>query len=184
MYSMKTDFGRIERALSQRLYLLNFDAESFGYTVQGSTGSNYNLIINPDSIPEDWYCTCPDYKTRKSICKHMVFVLFRVLRLPVGHVSRLLDLDRGHLQSIFNRHQISSSRRPVKIGKSVSVSLDRSPTATRKPIESDCPICFEEMKPSDQLVWCKFSCGNNLHKGCYVRWAKRNNSCVYCRAKF
>jgi hypothetical protein len=37
-------------------------------------------------------------------------------------------------------------------------------------------------------VWCKSSCGNNMHKQCFDKWAaaKRGNgqpvTCVYCRA--
>lgn len=41
---------------------------------------------------------------------------------------------------------------------------------------------------AEPLVWCKSSCGNNMHKVCFDQWAKskRNQgqqvTCVYCRA--
>jgi hypothetical protein len=41
---------------------------------------------------------------------------------------------------------------------------------------------------AEQLVWCKSSCGNNLHKQCFDTWArsKRDSgqevTCIYCRA--
>lgn len=54
----------------------------------------------------------------------------------------------------------------------------------RKPIEGDCPICFMEFDPkTEEIVWCKAACGNNVHKVCFQRWAmtQRANGvrCVY-----
>jgi hypothetical protein len=40
----------------------------------------------------------------------------------------------------------------------------------------------------EPLLWCEASCGNNVHTGCFSRWAaaKRGNgqevTCVFCRA--
>lgn len=40
----------------------------------------------------------------------------------------------------------------------------------------------------EALVWCKSSCGNNMHKQCFDKWAASRRSsgqevtCVYCRA--
>lgn len=53
----------------------------------------------------------------------------------------------------------------------------------RKPIEGDCPICFMEFEPNEELVWCKAACGNNIHKACFGQWAATSRSsgvrCVY-----
>lgn len=53
----------------------------------------------------------------------------------------------------------------------------------RKSIEGDCPICFMEFEPDEELVWCKAACGNNIHKACFEQWVATSRSsgvrCVY-----
>ncbi|CAI7629576.1 unnamed protein product [Penicillium pancosmium] len=60
----------------------------------------------------------------------------------------------------------------------------------RKPVDGDCPICFQEMiEATEKIVWCKAACGNNLHKQCFDQWAAASRTssaagirCVYCRS--
>ena len=60
----------------------------------------------------------------------------------------------------------------------------------RKPIEGDCPICFEKLKEEDGLVYCKYSCGNNVHEACFKQWKDTKSDvgqevkCTYCRARW
>jgi hypothetical protein len=44
----------------------------------------------------------------------------------------------------------------------------------RKPLEGDCPICFEDLSESsvEATVFCKAMCGNNIHKECFNQWAR------------
>lgn len=55
----------------------------------------------------------------------------------------------------------------------------------RKAVEGDCPICCEEFDDSEEIVWCKAACGNNVHKSCFEQWAAtkggHNVTCPYCR---
>jgi len=53
----------------------------------------------------------------------------------------------------------------------------------------DTPCALKPLQEgAELLVWCKASCGNNIHKQCFDKWAaaKRGNgqqvTCVYCRA--
>jgi hypothetical protein len=52
------------------------------------------------------------------------------------------------------------------------------------------PICYEELKQGEQIVYCTTSCGNNVHRECFNQWSaqkKRTNeevTCVYCRCAF
>ena len=38
--------------------------------------------------------------------------------------------------------------------------------------EESCCVCYEIMNENDNLVYCKFSCGRNLHTECMERWVK------------
>ena len=67
---------RISRALSQRMFLIESKVENElqrSYKVLGSSGNVYDVIIG--KLPS---CTCPDF-LRGNLCKHVIFVLCRVL---------------------------------------------------------------------------------------------------------
>merc|ERR1719461_640689 len=47
------------------------------YAVLGSTGNCYNVTIGNRVS-----CTCPDHRRRSDVCKHILLVHLKVLRLP------------------------------------------------------------------------------------------------------
>ena len=59
------------------------------------------------------------------------------------------------------------------IGKILQKTHNR-PTVEQKTLDADeqCCVCYETMYPSDNLAYCKFSCGRNLHVECMERWVK------------
>lgn len=75
---------RIQRAFEHRLYLIEQKMINVGqgspkgceFFVLGATGNVYTVIL--DSKPS---CTCPD-AARGNTCKHFLFVMLRVLKLP------------------------------------------------------------------------------------------------------
>lgn len=41
-----------------------------------------------------------------------------------------------------------------------------------------------EFESTDDVIWCRAACGNNIHKQCFEQWAKSKLGqvkCVYCR---
>lgn len=60
-------------------------------------------------------------------------------------------------------------------------------SATRKPVEGECPVCWEAFIDTQTVLFCKTTCGNNFHKSCIVEWliapANRQESlkCPMCR---
>jgi hypothetical protein len=48
------------------------------FAVLGATGNLYTVTVCRQ--PQ---CTCPDFCCRRNLCKHILFVMLRVLRLPV-----------------------------------------------------------------------------------------------------
>ncbi|KAL9097243.1 MAG: hypothetical protein Q9165_000670 [Trypethelium subeluteriae] len=114
-------------------------------------------------------------------------VLHRVLRAPL-QLQYQLAFTSSELREIF------ANAPPIPSG-----SLSDSPSSSsshRKPIEDDCPICccpFEtEGDDADDIVWCKASCGNNIHKTCFEQWAATKKvanygsaaqvTCPFCRS--
>ena len=49
---------------------------------------------------------------------------------------------------------------------------------TRMELTSDesCCVCFENLKEEDNLTYCKYGCGRNLHTDCIEVWVKHKVS--------
>ncbi|KAK0628321.1 hypothetical protein B0T17DRAFT_150279 [Bombardia bombarda] len=171
------------RATTQRFYVLSRtacgtpDCPAERVEITGSTGNIYTIVI--DQHPS---CNCPQGKGGKE-CKHVFFVLSRVLRAKFEYVYQLALLST-ELQDIF-------ANAPPPTGEGGG-SAKNDKNKNRKPIEGDCPICFSEMETDggESVVWCRAACGQNIHKECFEMWAatKRQQgsrvevTCPYCRS--
>jgi hypothetical protein len=97
-----------------------------------------------------------------------------VLKAP-DHLRYQLAFLSSELREIFEKAPVSPQG---------TESNDDHTAGKRKAVEGDCPICFMEFEPqTEKIIWCKASCGNNVHKACFDRWAAttRENGvrCVY-----
>lgn len=154
----------------------------------GTTGNIYSITIG--LVPS---CTCPDY-SKGNQCKHIVYVrlspsqqstpsdtdfpkkvLHNVLKAP-EHLQYQLAFLSSELREIFSQAPLPTSS---------ATGASSSSPSNRKEIAGDCPICFMEFEPeSEEIVWCKAACGNNIHKHCFEQWAKSQQrgmgvKCVY-----
>ncbi|KIW05278.1 hypothetical protein, variant 3 [Verruconis gallopava] len=167
-----------ERALSQRMFCLDRqrggseDCPTEVLKIAGSTGNVYTVKI--DRLPS---CDCP-HARRGNECKHVLFVLVRVLKATNYW-------QRAYLAS--ELREIFSKAPPI-----VPVDAERCDN-DRKPIheEDTCPICFMEFQDGlEGTVYCKAACGNNIHKECFDQWAasrKRSAApvtCPFCRSRW
>ncbi|RIA88093.1 hypothetical protein C1645_806984 [Glomus cerebriforme] len=184
---------RIYRAEVQRIYMVSrtrVNELRQEFAILGSTGNVYTVTIT--HLPD---CTCPDFK-KGNLCKHIIFVYLRVLRLnrnsPFIYQKALLSKE---LRSIFANAApdptVLANKRVVDKYQTIT-SGETLPSASnidekRRPIEEDCPICYEPLEEKDRknIVWCREGCGNNLHKDCFEQWKKSKRgckvTCVYCR---
>lgn len=150
--------------------------------VTGSTGNIYNVCIARQPT-----CDCPHAKAGNQ-CKHVVFVLKKVLRAKYQYVYQLALLS-SELKDIMAHAPDPEADAQGRLGPGGNKDKNR------KPVEGDCPICFEEMMMGpgkEQLVWCKAACGQNIHRQCFEMWAATKRqagdggaakvSCPYCRS--
>lgn len=167
---------RLVRVTTQRMFLIDRERKTSEdglheievVDLAGSTGNVYQVTI--DKAPS---CTCPDC-SKGNQCKHIIYVMVNVLKAP-SQLAYQLALLSTELELIFANAPIS----PQLLSKD-SPSSD----GNRKPVEGDCPVCVMEMTWSDDIVWCKAACGNNIHRECQRQWAKSKPGhvkCVYCR---
>ena len=173
------------RATTQRFYVLSRTcggtSECPEETVEltGSTGNIYTVVIGQQPV-----CNCP-WGAAGNHCKHIVYVMARVLHAKFEYVYQLALLST-ELRGIF------AAAPPAEDEGGAAVKGDKS----RKPVDGDCPICFSEMDAGaggEAIVWCRAACGQNIHRECFEMWAatKRQQAaggaradvtCPYCRS--
>lgn len=141
-------------------------------TLAGSTGNVYKITISHTPT-----CTCPNHQKTKTLCKHIVYVLIKVLKAP-EYMRYQQALLSSELREIFRQ-----------AGPLLSQHGVYNNDGQRKPCEGECPICCDDMSIDEQTVWCRAAsgCGNNLHKECFNNWAASRSegwhvTCPYCRA--
>ena len=189
---------RLQRATTQRLYLVESSEDESGIScaVLGSTGNVYQVKLHHIST-----CNCPDFHRKQDLCKHILFVLLKVIGLDV---SNPLAFQKAYLSSelqvlkekLRNRTPGTSilAHESVRAANKNSHQqlLGTQPTdnasVTRKPIHNeDCSICFDPLDDGE-LVYCKTVCGTNFHADCIRRWhgasASANKTCPNCRSKW
>ncbi|KAG8418519.1 hypothetical protein J3459_012389 [Metarhizium acridum] len=164
-----------DRALSQRFYVLQRtpcgteECPEEIFKMTGSTGNIYTVHIKQQPT-----CDCP-HALQGNQCKHVIYILSRVLHAPYELVYQLALLS-GELRSIFAK---APSRSPEK----------ESESGKRKDVEGECPICFcaFDTQSPESIVWCKAACGQNIHQVCFQMWAKTKTgdvTCPFCRGKW
>lgn len=133
----------------------------------GSTGNVYRVVVARQPR-----CDCPHARAGHQ-CKHVVYVLARVLRARYDLVYQLALLP-GELREIF------AGAPPLLAGEGGGDERAAEADGRRKPVEGDCPICFMDLVGEGEgegegaagIVWCRAACGQNIHKQCFETWAR------------
>ena len=186
--------SRRERALHQRLYLLERRTAS-EFVVLGNTGNAYDVTLEP--LPR---CSCPDwrFRGRAQRCKHILFVLLRVLAAPPHSAAadtaarRIPPDELAALLAAPARHVADAS--PQLLARYAALAAGESvPELPPRVIDAAtdvCAICYEALVDATNapLVHCRLGCGSSVHAACFARWAaakraaRETLTCVYCRA--
>ncbi|KAI0839358.1 hypothetical protein F5Y06DRAFT_286396 [Hypoxylon sp. FL0890] len=167
-----------ERATSQRFYVLGRTRGGAAHCPEESvelTGSTGNIYVV--HIAQQSTCTCPHARNGNQ-CKHVIYVMSRVLRARFELVYQLALLTT-ELQEIFDNAP------PIETSDGFDAyAHDKN----RKSLEGDCPICFMPFEGAEDTVYCRATCGQNIHKECFEMWAatKRKSArdqvtCPMCR---
>lgn len=186
---MPIDQHRLDRALSQPLYLLDAlnenenENENLMFTVFGTTKSVYKVKFSSDKVHKcTCTCTCKDFlfRGKRFFCKHGLFVLCKVLK--IDHFDSILENTQLSLED-FNllKHKFYHV--------SVTVSVEEEFFDNDDDDDDDpCAICYDTFSDNDNQLTCRCKrCKKKVHHDCMEKWismANRQNnipSCVYCR---
>lgn len=161
--------ARIKRAMAQRIYLTGRPARD-QFAVAGLT-SNYLVYMNNHTYETcAHFCSCPDFTNRHQACKHIFFVLFRVLGIPqdawLRDPTMRVDLDR-----------------PVLEQKAAADDPPAGPRPLETP-DAECVVCFERFADTAQEpnTTCA-SCRHTFHASCVDVWRThtRKTTCPMCQ---
>lgn len=164
---------RLQKSLSEKIYLLSANQiadDEWKFTVRGQSNNVYEQILKPESF----HCSCPDHFKRKTFCKHLLFL--------VGRVAMQMELA-----SKVNTNKANWKETSFQACVSSWINRLKNRISVEKKIEpftgGDCPICFEEMKETEEITKCVTTCKNNFHKECIKLWLESSHTtCPLCRA--
>lgn len=175
------------RPSSHLLSLLSSAANATFFLVQEPGPTSFVLKDDSDrkyklSLGDCLSCSCGHAGNEH--CVHTLYALLRIFKLqtdnPLIWQVSYIDTDIAFLCR--NRYAPMEKKKP-------KVSSQSRSNASRVPLSEEycCPICQEDLKPNDNLIWCKGGCGHNLHVRCMNIWAnhklseRENITCPMCR---
>lgn len=168
---------RKQRGITQKLFLIETltkkDEISREYVIMGSTGNVYNVTISFDPV-----CTCPDYTTRANRCKHIFFVLVRIMKVYDPDKMRYTSND---LKNMFNN--IPEITNILCVDNDIKDKYIQSKN-NKITIKNDdlCPICLDDIQNGEEFEYCQAQCGKCVHKLCFTMWCKKNPAnCLVCK---
>ena len=90
MYNL---LNRIHKGVSEQIKLVFLNEDVFGYIFFVLGGSNfiYRVIINKKFQK----CNCEDYYKHKFLCKHILFIMFKVVRVYRFDFDNVIFLRRN-----------------------------------------------------------------------------------------
>lgn len=176
--------SRRERALSQALLLVDVTKKGVGLVVHvlGSANKVYDITFRPFNSPA---CNCWDFKRRKKPCKHILFVLLRVLNVKddfewenLSNLDTLAETLSVRLTADAEETVVASSTTRQSFKEKVAAKENQ----TKAPRNDECGFCLENLKDVKQCGVCN-NCSNAWHTVCWERWTKvsRKHTCIICR---
>ena len=204
-------FRRLIKAFKEPLYLLEASLQDpeYHFKIVGSTKNVYLIKIDAEGKIK---CDCPDQSTncikQKCICKHSCFLLSKVGKLydEEFYYPESKTISEDQRQKIYNSCAMAhidktllDKYKSMNIsGSDVAIKLDSTEEQNKVSVseltvddllkgETDCPICFSDLKDDEgTLKSCSScpQCNKYLHTECIIKWLNYNSSCVFCRYKW
>lgn len=177
---------RRSRAVSQKIYLIHLDTNTNDsqiiFHILGTTKTIYTIIFEKGMGP---VCSCPDYKLRKNICKHIYFILTKLLNnISVYDWLKIDKLDniKDKLNKMLPQLNVKPDDYYIKLYEKHLNGVNENNLETKYRRNDDCCICISKIENNDTVIVCQI-CSNALHYNCWNRWkeVKNDTLCVYCR---
>jgi hypothetical protein len=155
---------------------------SYNYTKR--TRELYNMKIYNSGKCTFW-CSCPFQKFQSSktnsVCKHICFLVCKVGRIYDASFFETKILNTTSLDSLIAKLQSNDIWKDTTLTRTFKTISKSDFTNSTKPKDDLCPICYEDLDISSNIVNCP-TCENHVHDACVQVWLEKNQTCVYCRS--
>uniref|UniRef100_A0A6C0CCJ7 Uncharacterized protein n=1 Tax=viral metagenome TaxID=1070528 RepID=A0A6C0CCJ7_9ZZZZ len=146
------------------------------FIVLGASGNKYSVKIGVDSC-----CTCPDFENNDNICKHMYFIVLRILNSKITqkkYSKNVLKKMFDNIPSFLEDDLFVDSKAQNNFQKNNKKEI----AFVQQKFDDNCPVCLEGIKKNQSLYYCKYQCGKSVHKKCFNIWIKKTNrsKCLFC----
>lgn len=161
----------------------------------GTTGNVYTVTISSKPI-----CSCPDNVVRNNRCKHIFFILMRIMMVGDGDED-IIKYDNADLERMFRNmpNQIDVDQKAkadshmIMKYSNISARSNKEHSASIKKINdsSQCPVCLDLLKDSKESIsQCRYKCGSIIHDECAIVYNEHRNKtgypsiCFICHEKW
>lgn len=171
--------NRLFRAMNEALYVISAhtgqtttkEKPGWLFYIMGSTGKQYRVVF----LKKKLVCSCPDFQEREEHCKHIYFILFRVLKLSKddwhGSWDHVLS-DR--MNKVFKNRIEAKRKRKILLEEEQRTRKKTKVTGPEFPKEPRCRICFDDLE-EEQCVWTCNICRRTVsHEKCANEWFIRS----------
>lgn len=171
---------RKTRGQTQNIYLLDITIDEPDnarlFDVMGASGRSY--VVKICNRPE---CSCPDFTNRRKRCKHIYFVLIKIMGVNKEQEDQSTFTNVQLKEMYENMSDVMKKiREGIKIGNNKNNSKINNIVEMRS-TDDICPICLDDLTNGSELDYCKYSCGKCVHIECFSMWVKKKDAiCVFC----
>jgi hypothetical protein len=170
---------RLQKASTDKLFYIDSETseKSKLYKIMGSTGNIYDVVLT-NSVT----CNCPDFKYRHKRCKHIFFVMIKLLKLTDVNKDNYTDKE---IKELINRKDITTGH---VLNSELMVRYKKLKGGKVEIIECEpqtddvCPVCLDDILNGEEYIHCRFSCGKCVHRECYDNWMikRPEKNCIFC----
>lgn len=174
------------RGLTQKIFLIETlpvkDKSVREYVVMGTSKNVYTVTVQNKPT-----CTCPDYKQRQGRCKHIYFVMMKIMKVKDPDTE---EYSNDEVKKMFKRIPTITDTLCVdsNIKKKYEIYKNKDPKDNKveeKSKDDLCPICLDELENGEKLTCCKYGCGKYVHEKCFSMWSSRGGEiCIFCRSSW
>ena len=188
-------YKRFEKIFNEQFYVLEILDEKL--KISGSTQNVYSISIDKNLFTLN--CDCPDMKShctnKKCFCKHIIFVIVRVLKYFDTDIYQNLTFNETKflpfLEKLKSSYIEDLSLTNLSLNEKYKLKINRVPNEIITDKFSaysfeegyECAICYDVLDIKENLLGCP-TCKQSFHKNCFYKWLNSsiNKNCVYCRS--
>jgi len=184
---------RYNKIFSDEFYLLEHEEKTdfYEFTISGSTRTVYKVSIYKNNKP---FCNCPDFcgraKKTKIVCKHVCFVLKKVLKYNHQNYFENYIMDFDQIKYLYNILEVDIALINLSLTDKYIDLKNNTPDFNKfRPFNDDdeCTICYSTFNKKDNILGCPL-CLKPIHKKCIEKWLDtiimgiKKESCPNCRS--